>query len=374
MTLNNLSTIVPNFVKTVGSVVFDKQIIISYDYIKGDTLEDILNKLSFKEFLNIFIQLLFSLEIAQRQYRFCHYDLHLKNIILKPISKPYRYSIVLDTKRYDIIAEKYIPVIIDFGYSCITVDDNTIGSYDFPQYGMMNFLVPCSDMYKLLFHSYVKSKGDLNRQISSLYLFFGKKDPYKILLSSNEELEIISKTYLKKVTYSLIASFTPFDMIKWTINNYDNIDIRITDRDIYIPMLSRQNIDLTSKSFLMSNYLNKISISEKCIDKKMLDYDNQMMSDYKRIHIPSNMLKKYEKILKTKLGGVVHFKNSFINDLQPYVDLVYIIRETKLENIYKNFLDDFCKSEQYDMYLNLHYIAQKADRWKISLTENNLKP
>ncbi len=42
------------------------------------------NELSFKEFLDIFAQILVALEIGQNKYKFCHYDLHTDNVIIVP--------------------------------------------------------------------------------------------------------------------------------------------------------------------------------------------------------------------------------------------------------------------------------------------------
>jgi serine/threonine protein kinase len=219
--LNNLICKIPNFVYTTGIYKIDGKIAVSQDFVRGETFEAVLPKLSLLEFLNIFIQILFALEVAQREYKFCHYDLHLKNIILKPVKTQFTYSVMLD-KRYDITVDKYIPVIIDFGFASVHFENKTIGSYDFPQYGMMNFLVPGYDMYKLLFHSYV-SNTVLHREIGLLFLFYGEHDPYKMLITPPEKFPEISKTYLSKVTFSRISTYTPLEFIKWIRTRYSSL-------------------------------------------------------------------------------------------------------------------------------------------------------
>jgi len=214
--INKLKNIVPNFIYTLGIFITEtNQVMVAYEYIKGESLEKVIKKLSFQEFLNIFIQILLALEIAQRNCSFCHYDLHLNNVIMKPISQPYSYTVVIDNKRYDIVAEKYIPIIIDFGLASAKIKNKIIGSYDYFKYGIMNYLIPGSDMYKFLFHSYARSNGDLQRQISSLFLFYGVHDPYKILIIPQDEIAVISKQYLKAVSTSEIAIWHPLKFLKW---------------------------------------------------------------------------------------------------------------------------------------------------------------
>lgn len=371
--LNNISLLIPNFVKTVGTLYHNRQIMVVYENIVGDTFEKALEYLTFNEFINIFVQILFALEVAQRQYRFCHYDLHLKNIILKPIKNPYTYSVMLDTYRYDITAYKYIPTIIDFGYSCININGSKVFSSDFPHYGMMNFLVPCCDMYKLLYHSYIRSKGDLNRMIETVFLFYGKRDPYKILISSLEDIQKFSHTYLKDVPYSSIASLTPLDMIKWIYKNYNELSFKIYERDIYIGLIDKREITVSSESYLMTNYLNKISNRNRVIDNTMLDFDHEMIQGYKSISIPSvsKIKKSCEQILNESLGkNSIQLKCKFINSMKPYIDILYMIRELKIEASYRDFVKEFCNSNQYKTYCDLIFIYQKAERWNLTLKEN----
>jgi hypothetical protein len=367
--LNNLSYIVPNFAQTLGIFSHQKQIIVAQEYIQGNTLETLLtkDKLSCKEFLNIFLQILFALEVAQRQYRFCHYDLHLRNIIMKPISKPYAYTIVLDTKRYDFIAEKYIPVIIDFGLASIRFENVTIGTHDFCKFGIFPYLIQGSDMYKFLFHSYTKARGELYRCISSLFLFYGSYDPYKLLVVSIDKLSDISKNYLKKISFSYAATYTPLEFALWIINSQQySLNIKVSQRDIYFPITKQIYLPISS---IMTKYSQKL---DEIVDEQMVSSDLKTFFEYKSIEIPDEMSMKDEiaLILNTQLGNRKNFTFQFIEQLKPYLQFLYTIRELHLENTYKDFVDEFTNSEHYKLYEGIIFHAEKAKRWSETLEES----
>lgn len=379
--LNNLECIVPNFVRTVEIFSYQKQVIVSQDYIPGETLEILLSKgkLTCKEFHNAFIQILFALEIAQRQYRFCHYDLHLKNIIMKPISKPYSYTVVIDTKRYDLIAEKYMPIIIDFGLASIHTNGITVGSHDFSQYGMMPYLIQGVDMYKFLFHAYVKSQGEINRCVSSLLLFYSLYDPYRLLTTPTEKLSAISKSYLKKVSFSHAATYTPLELAIWMINSAEyNLSVKVSERNIYFP-IHKQQISLPKiSSYVMSKYSQKISGKDEFIDEKMIAVDLEIFSGYKMIEIPNEIVVKDQIaiILNTpigkigKIGKSAQFSLNFTEQIKPYLQCLYTVRELGLEDIYKSFLAEFTSSKQYQIYQKIAFDVDKAKRWTTTIEES----
>ncbi len=67
------------------------------------------NELSFKEFLDIFAQILVALEIGSKQYKFCHYDLPTDNVIIVPITNNYTCHVHV----YDItVRQSFMPVMM----------------------------------------------------------------------------------------------------------------------------------------------------------------------------------------------------------------------------------------------------------------------
>ena len=145
--INNLRMECPMFAYTLGILTISKpekeggidEIWLATEYIKGKTLKEILrkgingNELSFKDFLDIFAQILVALEIGQQKHKFCHYDLHTDNVIVAPITEANggANSYICHTFIYDIkIKPKYMPVLIDYGMSSISPEkDISIGQH-----------------------------------------------------------------------------------------------------------------------------------------------------------------------------------------------------------------------------------------------------
>jgi hypothetical protein len=291
---------------------------------------------------------------------------------MKPISKPYSYTVVIDTKRYDLVAEKYIPTIIDFGLASIHVDGAMVGLYDFPQFGMMPYLIQGVDMYKFLFHSYAKSENDIYRCVSSLFLFYGSYDPYRLLVTPVGKLADISKTYLKKVSFSHAATYTPLEFALWILNSLDySVDVKINDRDLYFPV--RQQICLPKiSSYVMTKYSQKLSGKDELIDEKMIESDLAIFSGYKLIEIPNEIVIKDQMaiILSIELRKYRQFTCNFTEQMKPYLQCLYTIRELGLENTYSGFLNEFVNSKHYQVYQNISFNVDKAKRWSITLEES----
>ena len=277
---------------------------IIYEKIDGYSFkENIKNyKLTSNMFFNILSQILLGLEIAQRDCGFCHFDLHWENIILRPISKEIRYNLYLNNSTYEITANKYIPTIIDYGYSSININIKNkkyfIGSRDFPEYGMMNFLIPCFDMYKLLYCTitllYDYSGGNnsyIQKKIYFIFKNFFKKDPYNIFDSygniNHKNLEICISEYGKKITYSSIANLTPIMLIDFMYkhNLLKNINVS-NNRNKYV------NINMYYYKFFS--------------DSDLIDNIDRIIKEY-NIEKGSNIVNKYieyvikKVVLKQKL-------------------------------------------------------------------------
>jgi hypothetical protein len=324
--INKLSGIIPNFITTKK---LHTQNSISYEYIKGNTLEKLLPTLTFPEFLNIYIQLLFALEIAGREYNFTHYDLHYANVILKPIKTPFVYTILLDNKKYKITCSKYIPIIIDYGLSCIKNGDKYIGNKYYKKYGID--VVPKSgiDMYKLLFYCYAKSNIEVQKNIKEIFNFYGTKDPYKIVLTPVQNLKYMTKEYLKKIYDSSVSDIIPLEMIQWLLSKYPNIiDIKVFDRDIYKNVKIEMKKDIQKiPSYIFCCFLT----GKKCkLDVDKIKYDQAMLENYKSIE---------------------ETNPNFYNLILPYLQYYYTIRELKLEDMFGKFIIEFPLSLQYNYYI-----------------------
>ena len=189
--INKLRYILPTFVYTLGAFIcpMSEKICVPdpklnsienpllpfviFEKIPGDNMEKMLvnNKISFEEYLGIFIQVLLSLEVAQREIGFCHFDFHCANLMCRIINEKYQYSVPIDNYLYKVTSQKFLPVIIDFGLSTVRHKNTVIGSYSFPQHGMKHYMLQGADMFKFLIYSCHNSTGNLQKQIINLMSF-----------------------------------------------------------------------------------------------------------------------------------------------------------------------------------------------------------
>ncbi len=390
MHMNKLRLLIPNFVYTFGLFRDDENhIFMGTEYIDGPSFEQLLkeNRLGIIEIFNIIVQIFLALEIAQRHYRFCHYDLHVNNIMLRPIKEPYTYVVVLDDKKYTIKAEKYIPIIIDYGLSSIHLEKRSIGTYSFQKYGIFPFLIQGVDQYKLLFHTYARAIPQIQRQIGILFLLYGEQDPYKILINPVEMLLVISKQYLRNVSFSSIATCTPLDFVIWMSKQEEiKLQLVIENRDLFFPGsdMIKKKLRINSSpltSYVMLKYMEKFS-TEKISDKdqtKSIKNDRKMLEKYKTISVP-NLLKAeslIQSIFSYKLGDKpckisLSRLSQFIKKTAPYLQFLYTIKELKVENIYEKFIIEFENSTQYKIYIKINALFDKAERWKKTLHDHDL--
>jgi hypothetical protein len=90
-----------------------------YNYITTEPIENERELKRYEEnILNILLFLLYSLQTAQDDYGFTHYDLHLDNILLIKLEQPRDFTIEYNKKNYT-LRLGYLPFIIDFGRSHI---------------------------------------------------------------------------------------------------------------------------------------------------------------------------------------------------------------------------------------------------------------
>lgn len=380
--LNHLHSLIPNFVQTKQIHLKNREdnLFVAYEYVRGVSVEKMLtnNELTFSQFLNMFIQILFALELAQRYCMFCHYDLHLDNIIMKCIHTVYSYTLVLDDFKYDINANNYIPILIDFGFASSIIKNKVFGTHSFDYCGIMSYPIQGVDMYKLLFHSYVSAKGPLQKQIGGLFLFYGSYDPYKMLISSRANWVQYSKEYLKKASTSRIATFTPLEFLSWILENEEYstmLTIKKSTRDVYQPLAkSLQNINVNvsdTKSYILNSYLEKITGRTLSNTNHYIQSDAKLLTKYKSIRVPKEVVIRDEinMVLGTplgrKIGPTKHIDkaNRYIQKILPYVHFLYTIRELHLEEMFKTFIDEFSASLQYKLYQKLCFIIQKTNRW-----------
>lgn len=370
----------------------------------------------------IFCQLILSLEIAQREIRFCHNDLHGKNILIKH-TPGFKYSVLLDNKEY-VITTDYLPVIIDFGISSAYINGNYVGLTGYEDFGRLSFLVPGTDIYLLMEHSCNILKNNIYKKLFNLYI--PGDDPYNIL--NNNGLPLIPNDvddkHLKNIRHSKAATYTPMMLLEHILKEYPEIQeggsnsIKILPRNRYIipsfptglveyNRITGQSLESikdildrlknTSSNYLTRKYLrhilkayrNKQNFNEE--EKNIID---SVISEYKpnKAYIPSEItelnklfdiiLPSQENIRKTvqyiiniplleknpnkKEGiNIKHFE--YVEKMEPYLQFYHIIIELKQQTKYESWFSNSKLAEYINFYYNNATQVNRALRWRNTL-------
>ena len=254
--INQLRYLTPSFVYTFGAflcpeptktgeLVFEPSTknntaFVMYEKITGDSVQTLLknNRLDFKQFLILLVQLLLGLEVAQREVRFTHFDMHAENVMVRSGTGDSSSVIHLDMNTYTINNPEFIPVIIDFGAATSYIDGKYIGSYDYISHGMLNFMVPGYDMYKFMIYCARKTTNQKLKQcIISIFRFYREEDPYFITRDHEKGLDVAAKEYCKELTFSSAANNTPLMLVEWLLKEYSDEfseKVILKDRENYM--------------------------------------------------------------------------------------------------------------------------------------------
>jgi len=355
--INKLRHIVPNYMYTLGifscSVRKDdtkdgKNVILcdtnqdiypfmAIEEVKGYSISRLLkkNRITFEQWLGIFIQLLIALEVGQREIGFCHYDLHASNVLCRKLEKDYNYSVNLDNATYDITSQ-CIPTIIDFGMTTIRIDDGpekrnikTVFNYSVKAGGYLETILHSgTDMFRFLVHSYMKC--NFKKEMIKLFDFFSEVNPYqKGDHITHNEIDQADDEHSGKIYDSELCKLTPKMFLDWIISsdlNYSKT-IRVKPRDSYIvssslklsTTLSTYDIIFSLKSSNLKNFMN-------CLTNK----------DYTKSYI----LSKYVISILARLKDSSEYKNEY-KRLETQVEM----HKTQLINNDKKLLSKFKQIE-----------------------------
>jgi hypothetical protein len=341
--INKMRYILPNFIYTFGAFIcpFDNKKLckesntnkddeyipfVVFEKIPGDNMQKMLEngKLTFTQYLGMFIQVLLALEVAQRTISFTHFDFHTANLMCRTIKEDCKYNVSLDNNLYEITATDYLPVIIDFGLSTVKNEDNIIGSYTFPEHGMKHYMIPGVDMFKFLYYSVSFSQGNIQRQILDLFSFYGNDDPYKVLVSGDKAIEKSINEYVKKGSYSRVTTYTPLEFLTWILENPEYSDItskymKKRDRNIYVPLSFSTTVQIYDDIFEHSKHGREQAI--KLVEEYSTSYNSYILSKYS-IYVLSG----YNSKLKSK---------ELRNDIKRMKNTISKSRVEMIKNDYK---------------------------------------
>jgi hypothetical protein len=440
--LNKLRYIIPTFIYTLGIFSCNStdedgnmkiqnmcsdgsNTFVIYERIPGDSMSKLIadNKITWENWLLSFAQILLSLEIAQRECNFTHFDLHTGNVMVKE-NKKVDYTVPIDNNIYKVSNTNILPVIIDLGMSTAEIDGVTVGSYDFLHVGIKPYMIQGFDMYKFMVYSVNLGNLQLSKRIIDIFKFYDSDDPYNIYKERIAGINRAKSEYCGMVTSSNIATYTPIDMFKWLYKEYSSIltqYITIAPRDTYIYVNYSSSVQIYDNLFDLKDKGREkaIVLAKKCIDntpsyivtkynimtlskynktlesssikteinymekKLKMNNDNYISSDMTllnkliNIKLPNieKLLEITNEILKIPIRGYQKYNDILMEELilntnyqkqiNAYLKFYYTIVELQEEKIYASWIKII--EPIFEFYKNNVDIVTRALRWSDTL-------
>jgi len=334
-------------------------------------------------------------------------------------NKNVSYEINLGDYTYIIDNPKMNPVIIDFGLSSVKIDNTTVGSFMFPEYGMLNFMVPGYDMFKILCFccNDARNNHDLLDNMIEIFEFYGDDDPYNIYKDGMIGIDKCIGKYCKMGTYSKLATYTPLMMFDFITKKYSKITQHIykKTRDTFFKFCFHPynfmnndyvketiNCMKNNPSYIINLYNIKLlnRINEKVSDKTLVNTINHLENmlktneyfielDKKRLDKVFNIKIPTQELIDEYTDKIVNIDilhNNAINKvaiynklmetiryetkLEPYLQFYYTIKEMKIKAIFIDWIRKFEKSLIWNFYIKNINKTQRAKRWGITLMKS----
>lgn len=160
-----------------------------------------------QDFLNVFMQILYSLRLGLRLIDYTHYDLHYENVLIRDPRMGGTFQIKYETERgVEYIRTQIISTLIDYGHSHIKIGENHYGKnglVPFSIYSYRSWIM--HDLYKFLMFCILGAyKNDnqsvLNDAIKIFRFFNSVEDPLEAV---NTQAAILYSFPLTKETVTL---------------------------------------------------------------------------------------------------------------------------------------------------------------------------
>lgn len=233
--VNYCREFIPNFAYTIGYFRFgeDKELHKWYedspsynelnscyrDYLLTEKLnfsitldEYISHDLDPISWLNVYLQIIYSLNEANRLVGFTHYNLNTENVLIRIIPGITKMSIGYNTENgFEYINTKFIATIVNYDNAHIKYKGKHYSKIGQEEYGILPINNPMYDSYTLLMFSAKKALEVSNKRlfdiIQTIFKFFSKSDlaesvkeqqEYKYFLPLSKQLEKVNLLDLSK--------------------------------------------------------------------------------------------------------------------------------------------------------------------------------
>lgn len=329
--LNNLKQKIPNFSYVYGTFKNVNNVI--YENVHSSIpLRDYLKVCDLNDLLNIVLQVLYSIDIANKEYEFVHYDLNIDNILIKNVNKEYyiQYENIF-------IKTNKIAMIIDYGLSRIKYNNKVYGFQNFNNNSTYDALFIIEEILNMLniynrielynnFKNIIKyiieiknfnpkGKDIINYILNNYKLSFVFTNLPKISKSS-KDVDIFKE-------FTELNLFIVYNMIKFynIKDDHEIIDFMKSQNNLLIEeynKFSMDTYDITNTKQISENYIKSYNNKDKCLillDKtkiilEILNYFNLETNDIKIVYEGLNTINLY---INAYIEYYNNLKNSTLN-------------------------------------------------------------
>jgi len=331
--INHLNRIVPNFAHMYGFNKTEDSVIT--EHIEGITFHEYLNDTTnfiFNDYISIMLQIALTLQVAQNEYSFVHWDLMPWNIVLKRVDTPQMVEYPVSNTMVIKIYTKIIPIILDYGKSHAVIDGIHVGRMNMFKFTSIQDILTLlfSSMYSILTQH--KLQQPVMKQFFELTTFFIGTQFRKDAFTSVVELR---KFLLAEKKYSVITTSNKFELENKTPLDFVN--------------------------FLVNKKLTKVIIDKKC--NYIYDDGNSeyLIEDY----LVSKSLDMFTNRLTAKLGIMC----LDLYSISPNeIDDLYKVQEIKLTILFfEKFSKWLCKNftiDGKDIFSLIEHIKTECELYK----------
>lgn len=310
--------------------------------------------ITLKDFIAVILQVFNALNLGYKYYGYTHYDLHHGNVMVRRFDKvvaiPYFGN---HTTVQGYIASSYVPYIIDYGYSRITIGGVGFGKIGLEDYGIEGDQpFPMYDVYKLLgFLSekvYLSSENhqninDIRNALNIMFSFFNEgnvrdrvqkrlngkdwyncRDSYRNITHDNYLLWLETKSGINLPIGKSLSALISKGVYAAPINTS-------MDTCTFYNMVSNNNGPQTSLEYCeVVNAINQDSSFPEDVKKESLKFinhrfdsdgyfQNNLQELYNKIAIISDLYKKNN--MAGTINTIPYIKNSPNFNTREFLDI-----------------------------------------------------
>ena len=284
---------------------------------------------SLDNLVNCILQIILSLDIAQKEGQYSHNDLHVENVMLRTIKTPIMYNYIIGKSKYK-MELNYIATIIDYGMNRFVENNIPLGVTVSDTYNLYPFKNTVgTDLYKLL----------ISTILSLTVLCHKKPDIHKNLNNKIDEvIEFLISFFRDKYKHDMITFWdiylldkTKSNFIKFRdqiFKSQDTYHYPMTDEYLFYNLVTPENFIEHVKNH-MSDIWNK-HVSESEIEK------NEIILSYTKIFDPHVDQEEYDDYLFSQC-----YKSIYLYDFIKQKKMFYQLFNKKMPNTFsKNCIVD----------------------------------